>query len=171
MSARRHLSLAAALSLGFWPPGAQAQQAPARLANPLAERSLDELSATRERPLFSASRRQAQPPQALIAQQPDPAPAAPPAIALLGVVMQEGKAQAVVRLGATGKISRLKTGDDAGGWKVKTIEPRQLVLSLGDRTAAFDLFAAMPGPERASAVRPSAPGNPEHMVAAGRRLD
>lgn len=47
---------------------------------------------------------------------------------------------------------RVRIGDDVGGWKVDRIEPRRLVLTLGERTVDFSLFSAA-----AKAVKPADP--------------
>jgi hypothetical protein len=73
-------------------------QATGDLANPVAALSLDRLSATRERPLFSPSRRPPPPPPAPIANAPPPPPP-PPKLTLFGVVMDDEDARAVVQTG------------------------------------------------------------------------
>jgi len=108
--------------------------------SPLAAQPLDRLSATRERPLFSPTRRL--PPTPVVsAPQPPPPPPPPPDVALFGIVMESDEAHAVVRTGADGKIMRVRVGDDIGGWKVAQIEGRRLVLSRDDRIATFMMFA------------------------------
>jgi hypothetical protein len=69
------------------------------LSNPLAAQSLERLSATVDRPLFSPSRR---PPPEPVAQAPQPPtpPVPPPNLILSGVVMDGERARAVVRVGA-----------------------------------------------------------------------
>ena len=107
-------------------------------ASPLAAYPLDRLSATRDRPLFSPSRRPpAQPPPPIIAAAPPPPP---PKLILFGIVMDAEEAHAVVGVGTADKTRRVRIGDDIGGWKVTQIEERQLVLSLDDRSATFTLF-------------------------------
>jgi general secretion pathway protein N len=111
------------------------------LANPLESQPLDRLSATRERPLFSPTRRPTPPPP------PPPSEAAPvavvpqpPNVQLFGIVMDDEGARAIVRAG-TEKVDRVQIGDDIGGWKVSQIEGRRLVLSLDGRFATFTLFS------------------------------
>jgi general secretion pathway protein N len=112
-------------------------------SNPLAAQSLERLSATVDRPLFSPSRR---PPPRPVAQAPAPPapPAPPPDLVLTGIVMDGESARAVVRLGAEKKILHAQIGDDIGGWKVSQIEGRKLVLSLDGRFATFTLFDREP---------------------------
>jgi general secretion pathway protein N len=124
------------------PPGAEA-------ANPLAALSLKSLVATRERPLFSASRRPpALPPApaARIRREPSRPPQTPPALTLIGVVLDAEEARAVVRTGTA--IIRARIGDDIGGWSVTAIEPRRLVISSDDRSVSFALFGAEPAGAR-----------------------
>ena len=119
-------------------------QAPApateTLAHPLEAQPLDRLSATRERPLFSPTRRPTPPPP-----PPEAAPVAvvpqPPNVQLFGIVMDDEGARAIVRAG-TEKVDRVQIGDDIGGWKVSQIEGRRLVLSLDGRFATFTLFSS-----------------------------
>jgi type II secretory pathway component PulC len=103
-----------------------------------AQQSLDQLSATRDRPLFSPTRRPPAPPPIVVPVAPPPAP--PPDVALLGVVMDGDDARAVVRVGQEAKTIRVQIGDDIGGWKVGQIEARYLVLLLNGRTAKFGMF-------------------------------
>jgi hypothetical protein len=112
------------------------------LANPVATQPLDRLSATRERPLFSPTRRPPAPPPPPVVQRPAPVlPPAAPSVDLFGIVRDEEGARAVVRVGPGNKILRVRVGDDIGGWKVSQIEGRKLVLSLGERSTTFTLFS------------------------------
>ena len=117
------------------------EQTAGTLANPLEAQPLDRLSATRERPLFSPTRRPTPPPPP---PPPEAAPVAvvpqPPNVQLFGIVVDEEGARAIVRSG-TEKVDRVQIGDDIGGWKVSQIEGRRLVLSLDGRFAAFTLFS------------------------------
>src|SRR6266404_2187712 len=114
----------------------------AALPSPLAAQPLDRLSATRERPLFSPTRRPPPPPPpVVIAPEPPPPPPPPPDVALFGIVMDGDEAHAVVRAGPAAKIMRVRVGDDICGWKVAQIDGRRLILSLDDRIATFLMFA------------------------------
>jgi hypothetical protein len=119
---------------------AQSQDQPAAiLGNPLQALSLDRLSATRDRPLFSSDRRPPAPPPPPVERAPEPPPA-PPDVTLLGIVVDGERARAIVRSG-TAKIERVQIGDDISGWKVSQIEGRRMLLSLDDRSATFTLFS------------------------------
>ena len=128
------------------------------LANPVTALSLDRLSVTRERPLFSPSRRPPPPPAVPIASAPPPPPP-PPNLTLFGVVMDDEDARAVVQTGTGSKIRRVRIGDDIDGWKVSQIEQRRLVLSLDSRLATFTMFAraANPAPHVAGKPAPASP--------------
>jgi hypothetical protein len=144
----------------------RAEQAPA-LANPLAALSLDDLSATRERPLFSPTRRlpaeppPAAPPPPVVAAPAPPAPV--PTLALFGIIADAEGARAMVRTGASKDILRLRVGDTVESWTVARIGRTELVLQLGERTETVTLFAP-----NASQARPTAaaPGKPAAKVAA-----
>jgi general secretion pathway protein N len=119
-------------------------QAPApatgNLANPLEAQPLDRLSATRERPLFSPTRRPTPPPPLPSEAAPIAVVPQPPNVQLFGIVMDDEGARAIVRAG-TEKVDRVQIGDDIGGWKVSQIEGRRLILSLDGRFATFTLFS------------------------------
>ena len=110
-------------------------------ANPVAAQPLPRLSATRERPLFSPSRRPpaAPPPTVVVRAEPTPPPPAP-SLTLFGVVADQDGAHAVVRTASADRTVRVRIGDEIEGWKVEKIESRRLVLSLDGRSAVFTLF-------------------------------
>jgi general secretion pathway protein N len=132
--------------------------------SPLAALPLERMSNTRDRPLFSPTRRPPPPPPVVAVAPPPPLP--PPDVALLGVVMDGEDARAVVRTGPAAKILRVGIGDDIGGWKVGQIEARQLVLLLDGRTATFTMFTDnyKKASANAGAVQPS-PGTPPQNAA------
>jgi hypothetical protein len=106
---------------------------------------VDQLSATRERPLFASTRRLPLPPPApiaakVVAAQPPP-PSPPPTVALLGTVLRPDKAQsfALVRAAQSDKPLHVSLGDEIETWKISEIEARQIVLSLDDRSVTIEL--------------------------------
>jgi hypothetical protein len=118
-------------------------RAAAALANPVAAQSLDQLSMTLDRPLFSPSRRRPPAPLPQVVQAPPPPapPASPPDLVLFGVVMDGEGARAVVRAGADRRLLRAQIGDEIDGWKVAQIEGRKVVLASQDgRFATYRLF-------------------------------
>ena len=125
----------------------------AGLASPLAVHPLDRLSATRERPLFSPSRRApAPPPIVSLPPPPPPPPPEPPNVTLVGIVMDAGEARAIVQSGPN-EVRRVRIGDDIGGWKVVQIEGRRLVLKLDSRVATFSMFSGHRNPAPGAAPR------------------
>ena len=114
---------------------------PAGLANPLAAPSLDRLSATRERPLFTPSRRAPPPPPPVASAAPVEAAASPPSISLLGVIIAVEGPRAVINDMTRNKIVRVRVGDEIDGWKVRQIDERLLVLWRDGRSASFKLFS------------------------------
>jgi hypothetical protein len=110
--------------------------------DPLAAVPLESLTATRERPLFSPSRRPPPPPASPVVQIPAPPPPLPdaPRVVLVGIVLDSDRARAILRVGSDDKVMRVGIGDDVGGWKVSQIEGQRLVVSLGDRSVTFTLF-------------------------------
>jgi general secretion pathway protein N len=112
-------------------------------SNPLWAIPLRSLQATRDRPLFSPSRR---PPQAISAvPAPQPAKAAvvrrpdQPELNLLGVIIGSGEGYAVFLDNATHAVIRLKTGDGEDGWILRSVAEREAVLEKNDRTAVVRL--------------------------------
>jgi hypothetical protein len=144
---RRLLMLSVAAFAALAPRQAVAGDEPqqgdvAAVVSPLGAQPLEQLSATRERPLFSPTRRP--PPEPAVVVQgppPPPPPPPPPDVALYGIVMDGEQARAVIRANPADKLTRVGIGDDVGGWKVAQIEGRRLVLSLDGRLATFDMFS------------------------------
>ena len=121
---------------------------PAVSGNPVAEVPLDRLSDTRNRPLFSPSRRPPAPPApaataAPAERAPQPLPLlSPPGVALFGIVVGAQGARAFIATGTAGQIIGVRPGDDVSGWTVTAITQRDLVLSRAERSATFTLFSA-----------------------------
>ena len=114
--------------------------------NPLWSIPLSNLSATQERPIFSASRRP--PPRALAAPPveqvavPPPTLAAapePPPLALIGAVVGESDAIAVFVDRASQKMVRLRQGESHAGWVLSTVLRREVTLTKDDRTETIEL--------------------------------
>jgi hypothetical protein len=135
----------------------------AGVTNPLAAPSLDRLSATRERPLFTPNRRAAPPPPPPVASTaPVEADAGPPRIALVGVVIGAQGPRAVVNDLALNKIVRLRIGDEIDGWIVRQIDQRLLVVWREGRSTSYKLFngehAKPAGQTLNAANKPAEPG-------------
>lgn len=121
--------------------------------NPVELQPLQQLSATKDKPLFSPARRPPAKPVAPVArQEPPPPPLPPPSVVVLGIVSENGDGHAAIRAASRGdKVVRVRTGDDVSGWKVERIEPRRLVLKQGVRSVDFALFTG--------AAKPRSPPN------------
>jgi hypothetical protein len=131
------------------------------LASPLANEGLEHLSVTRERPLFSPTRRPPPPPPPVVQiAPPPPPPPPPPTVALFGVVRDGEEFRAIVRTGPAAATTRVRVGDDIGGWKVAEIDRRRLVLVLDDRTATFTMFAGNSADGAPRGSPPPAPQTP-----------
>lgn len=113
--------------------------------NPLWGISLESLRATRERPLFTPSRRPPVPP-ALTATRTEPVKAVSsavepeqPPLNLVGIVTGSAEGYAVFVNTATHGIVRLKTGEGHDGWILQSVSGRAAVLEKNHRTAVVPL--------------------------------
>jgi hypothetical protein len=108
--------------------------------NPLWGIPLEVLNATRERPVFSPSRR---PPMAAVISPPvkaaPPPPAPEPTLNLLGTVKGNGEGYAILMDATTHNIVRLKMGDGEDGWILRSVKEREAVLEKNDRTEVLEL--------------------------------
>jgi general secretion pathway protein N len=121
-------------------PGARA-----RAGNPLWTVPLSTLSATRDRPLFSASRRPpivalpvaAPPPQKQEALAPPPPER--PLLTLVGTIVSPKASVAMLQGSNTEAISRLRVGQENDGWQVRGIGLRSIVVEKGPQSIELDL--------------------------------
>ena len=137
---------------------------PAPSGNPLWSIPLSVLSATQDRPIFSASRRAPQravvapPVEQAVAPSP---PAGPerPMLALIGAVVGESDAIAVFLDQTSQKVVRLRQGDTHSGWLLNSVQGREVTLKKADQTETLGIQrqetpggipagipASMPGP-------------------------
>lgn len=112
--------------------------------NPLWSVPLSALTATQERPIFSAMRRP--PPSAVAAapikevHAPPPKPVdAPLPLMLVGAVVGEGDAIAILVNRTDQKVVRLRQGESLGGWSLISVEPREVTFKQGDRSEVLAL--------------------------------
>jgi general secretion pathway protein N len=143
---------------------------PVRSGNPLWAVPLSALTTTRERPIFSASRRPPQP--AVIAPPPAPVQApAPPRVAgpehppftLVGAVVGDNDAIAVFVDLTNQQFVRLHQGDSHAGWELSSVLPREVTFKKADRTEVLVLkrqegAAGVPGVPIAPAMPALVPG-------------
>jgi general secretion pathway protein N len=130
--------------------------------NPLWAVPLSVLTATQERPIFSASRR---PPQrAVVAPVVDQAKPPPqkaaeperPLLALIGAVVGDNDAIAVFLDRTNQKIVRLRQGETHAGWTLSSVQRREVILKKADRTEVLAL-KRQDGPAGIAGL-PGAPG-------------
>jgi hypothetical protein len=121
---------------------AVADQPPA--GNPLWAIPLKELSATRERPIFSPTRRAPAPAVAATPYSPPPPPAKPaepdrPQLSLVGTIAGDKEGFGIFLDRIANTVLRLKTGETHKGWILREVRGRETVLEKGDKTATLAL--------------------------------
>jgi hypothetical protein len=122
-------------------PSAPPVQTPS--ANPLWGIPLAQLSGTRERPIFSASRRP--PPVAAIAEtapvKPPPRKKEiePPQLSLVGTIASIDEGFGIFIDQSSKAAVRLKVGDDHQGWKLRQIRGREVTMEKDERSAVLTL--------------------------------
>ena len=157
------ISMAAAVAptrsepLGADPQAGGAETSSPKLANargnPLWAIPLNTLTATRGRPIFSPSRRP--PPPAIVAAPYVPPPLASmpaepdrPQLMLVGTVAGDTEAFGIFLDQTANKIVRLKLGDLHGGWTLRQVRGREVMLQKHDEI----IFLALPPPGTRPAV-------------------
>jgi general secretion pathway protein N len=133
--------------------------------NPLWAIPLTQLTNTRERPIFSPSRR---PPLPVVVVQPfvpppvvaraQPKPMEHPELALLGTIAGEGEALAMFIEPATQNVVRLRTGEAHRGWVLRSVRGRDARLEKGDRIEVVSLSDPGSGVHEAPTPSPPPPG-------------
>jgi general secretion pathway protein N len=112
--------------------------------NPLWAVPLSVLSVTRDRPIFSASRRPppqavATPPVQQVIAPPPPAGPEHPPLSLIGAVVGDNDAIAVFLDRTNQKVVRLRQGDSHAGWEVSSVHGREVTLKKADQTETLGL--------------------------------
>jgi len=105
--------------------------APARADGPP---SLEMLAATRERPLFSSTRR---PPPLQERPRPSAQPPQPPDVVLSAIVIGTGVEMAFLKRGKD-KTFPIRTGADVDGWSVTEIASRSVVLERNSQSITLE---------------------------------
>jgi len=137
------------------PPIAQAVRPPAATGAAV-EPGVRDTSAIVERPLFTQGRRRASPISAAIAAEaPAATPPPPPPLAqkyaLVGLLVINGRPQAMLReIAGDGPTHRLRVGDPLDAWTLAAIDPRKAAI-----------FTADGGEETLRLVHPKAVGGME----------
>jgi hypothetical protein len=124
-------------------PAAAPEHVPS--ANPLWAIPLATLSGTRERPIFSPSRR---PPPPIVASvpvtKPPPPPPKPPRVArpqlsLVGTIAGDDQSFAIFVDQTTKAALRLKIGEEYQGWKLHSVQGREVTLERDQQSAILSL--------------------------------
>ncbi|WP_315775885.1 MULTISPECIES: hypothetical protein [unclassified Bradyrhizobium] len=146
-----------------------AQRPPSRTGNPLWGIPLEQLSATRERPLFSPSRRPPPtdvPPPAVVAAPVVQEPSVPerPQLALVGTVVNGDRGLAVFVDTSSKTPLRIRTGADYRGWTLRLVEARSVTLQRGEDVTVLTLLPTPAQPTNSAnesfAQMPSTPTAP-----------
>jgi general secretion pathway protein N len=120
--------------------------------SPLWAIPIKSLSATRDRPIFSPSRR---PPPAVVAapriEPPRPAAKPPeppeqPRLTLLGTVVGESQSIGIFLDDTTKDVVRLKMGEGRRGWDLRSVRGRDVTLEKNSRA----IIVALPPPDPAA---------------------
>jgi hypothetical protein len=111
--------------------------------NPLWGVRIKDLAATRNRPLFSPSRR---PPAPVVTAAPPPPPPRQftpekPPLVLIGTVVSENEAIAVFRDQSTKRTVKLRTGLRLDGWALLRVNKKDVVLRKENTTVSLALSA------------------------------
>ncbi len=147
-------------------------------ANPLWAIPLTTLSNTRERPIFSASRRP--PPPAVaevtVAKPPPPAPKPPrverPQLSLVGTIAGSDQSFGIFVDQATKAVLRLKIGEDYQGWRLYAVQGRETTLVRDQQTIMLSLpqpGTVTPEPVRVEAANAATQGAVSTPRRGGRR--
>jgi general secretion pathway protein N len=137
--------------------------------NPLWSIPLSVLTATQERPIFSASRRPppravAGPPiQPVVAPVAKPAEPERPALMLIGAVVGDNDAIAVLLDRTNQQIVRLRSGDTHAGWVLSSVLRREVTLKKAEQT---EVLVLQPQDGLGSPGISGIPGLPPPMPAA-----
>lgn len=138
--------------------------------NPLWSIPLSVLTATQERPIFSASRRP--PPRAIAGPRIEPVTIAAPkpaeperlSLTLIGAVVGDSDAIAVFLDRTTQGVVRLRVGDAHAGWTLSSIQRREAAFKKADQTEVLALQRSDVSP--ALAASPRFPVQPAQAVGA-----
>jgi len=123
--------------------------------NPLSRIPINALSVTRERPLFSASRRPPSPPQAPPTQNAKSSPPAEPErppLTLQGTAIGKPRDIALVFDEAAKVSVRLHVGEAAVGWYLRSVDRRTVTLEKDSRIVVLSLPAPGAAPSSPPAL-------------------
>ncbi len=145
-------------------PDIDGKVAPPPIGNPLWAISLQSLTSTRDRPLFSPSRRPAAvtiaaPAAAAPPTQAKPAEPVRPPLTLVGTAVGTDLTMGIFVDEATKDVVRLRVGEGHGGWTLRSVDDHDAVLArkadevtlaLPARNGAKPAIASVSGPAHAA---------------------
>jgi hypothetical protein len=125
--------------------------------NPLWTVSVEGLAATRDRPLFSRTRRPPAPP---VANVPPPRPELPvkpeqPPLVLIGTIIGGSEVIAVFRDQTAKRVIDLHSGESRYGWLLDRVQERNVVLEKGNSNAFLALSADTSAPVMVAIQQPA----------------
>jgi general secretion pathway protein N len=136
--------------------------------NPLWGIPLRVLTVTRERPLFSPSRRPPAPPVVAPAPAPRPVVAAKPPepdhplLTIVGTIVSASDGIGVFIDQATNEVVRLHTGQEHDGWVLRSVHGRETNFEKHERSSTL----ALPAPGATATASPAPVGMPAQTVLA-----
>ncbi len=112
--------------------------------NPLWGIPISALDVTRERPIFSASRRPPMPPivaERVAAAPPPPKPPEPeqPRLTLVGTVIGKPINLAVILDRTTKTLVRIHVGEEVSGWILRSVDSRTMTVEKNSQTVTLAL--------------------------------
>ena len=134
-------------------------------ANPLWGIPLTSLSGTRDRPIFSSSRRPPPPavaPAAVpnVAAVPKPKDPERPLLSLVGTIASGDEGFAIFLEQSNKAALRLKVGEDYQGWRLRSVQGREATLEKDQQAVTLALPQPGAGTEVVSEVRNEVPPQP-----------
>lgn len=138
-------------------------------ANPLWATPLTALSATRERPIFSPSRR---PPTPVVAAAPSVASPQPiakpieperPQLLLVGTVVNETEGIGVFLDQPTNRTISLRKGQGGEGWILRDVHRREVILQKDKQTVLLGMLAGSAVPAVPPTMVVNQPGTTRHQ--------
>ena len=152
----------------------------AQSANPLWAIPLSALSGTRDRPIFSASRRRpppavapAAPPKLIVA--PKPREPERPQLSLVGTVASDEAGFGIFLDQSTRAGLRLKVGENYQGWKLRSVQGREVILEKDQEGVVLALpqpgAGQLAGAGQVASEARSSTGNPGRLLSATSRSD
>ena len=141
-------------------------------ANPLWAIPLATLGTTRDRPIFSPSRRPPPPAIAPVAAAAPPPPRSKPVkverppLALVGTIAGSEQSFGIFVDQSTNTPMRLKIGEEYQGWSLRSVAPREVTLQHDDQTEVLSL----PAPDANAAQQMTVQAENSDPITEPRRL-